>query len=59
MRHIGNLENKFHSNFAIDDGLCSNLVVRCEINARMNDIIIQQGQNMVGIPKRTISFYIH
>jgi hypothetical protein len=59
MRHGENLENKFHSNFVIDDGLCSNLALCCEINARMNDIIIQQGQNMVGIPKRTISFYIH
>jgi hypothetical protein len=52
-------KNNFHSNFAIDDGLCFNLALCCEINAHMNDIIAQQGQSMLGVPIKTISFYIH
>jgi hypothetical protein len=30
-----------HKFFVIDDGLCFNLAISCEINAHMNDIIIQ------------------
>ncbi len=37
----GNLENNFHLTFVIDDGLCLNLTLCCEINAYMNDIIVQ------------------
>ncbi len=40
MHHGGNLENNFHWNFVINDGLCSNLALCCEINPHMNDIII-------------------
>jgi hypothetical protein len=40
MHHGGNLENNFHWNFVIDDGLCPNLALSCETNAHMNDIII-------------------
>jgi hypothetical protein len=41
--HCGeNLEINFHWNFAIDDGLCLNLALCCEINTYMNDIIVQQ-----------------
>jgi len=36
------LENNIHWNFVIDDGLCPNLTLCCEINAHMNDIIVQQ-----------------
>jgi hypothetical protein len=32
----------FHNFFVIDDDLCSNLTLCCEINAYMNDIIVQQ-----------------
>jgi hypothetical protein len=32
----------FHYNFVIDDRLCLNLTLCCEINAHMNDIIVQQ-----------------
>jgi hypothetical protein len=42
MHHGENLENKFHSNFVIDDGLYPNLALCYEINAHMNDIIVQQ-----------------
>jgi hypothetical protein len=38
----GNLENNFHYNFVIDDGLCPILTLCCEINAHMNDIVVQQ-----------------
>jgi hypothetical protein len=54
MHHGGNLENNFHSNFVIDDGLCPNLVVCCEINANMNDIIWQQ--NIILICKALLHF---
>jgi hypothetical protein len=42
MHHGENLKNNFHSNFVIHDGLCPNLTLCCEINAHMNDIIVQQ-----------------
>ncbi len=47
MHHGGNLENNFHSNFVIDDGLCPNWIVCCEINAHMNDIILQQNITLI------------
>ncbi len=31
-----------HNNFGIDDGLCPNLALCFEINAHMNDIIVEQ-----------------
>jgi hypothetical protein len=41
--HYGeNLKNNFQWNFVIDDGLCPNLALCCEINAHMNDIIVQK-----------------
>jgi hypothetical protein len=41
--HCGeNLENKFHWNFVINDSLCLNPTLGCEINVYMNDIIVQQ-----------------
>ncbi len=54
MHHGGNLENYFHQNFVIDDGLCPNLALCCEINAHMNDIIVQQ--NIVLICKTFVIF---
>jgi hypothetical protein len=36
-----------HENFVIDDDLCSNLAICCEINAHMNDIIVQHGENTI------------
>ncbi len=36
MHHGENLGNNFHWNFIIDDGLCFNLTLCCEINAHMN-----------------------
>jgi len=42
MHHGGNLENNFHLNFVKDDGSYLNLTLCCEINAHMNDIIVQQ-----------------
>jgi len=32
----------FNEIFVIDDGLCPNQTLCCEINAHMNDIIVQQ-----------------
>jgi hypothetical protein len=66
MHHCGNLENIFHWNFVIDDGLCCNLTLCCEINAHMNDIIFQQNIILVckalsylfNSNKRTKKFYI-
>jgi hypothetical protein len=37
-----NLENNFHWNFVIDDSLCLNPTLGCEINVYMNDVIVQQ-----------------
>jgi hypothetical protein len=42
MHHGGNLENNFHQNFVKDDGPYPHLTLCCEINAHMNDILIQQ-----------------
>jgi hypothetical protein len=55
MHHGGNLENIFHQNFIIDDGLCPNLTLCCEINAHMNDIIVQQ--NIVLICRTLLCLY--
>jgi hypothetical protein len=55
MHHGENLENTFHQNFVIDDGLCPNLALCCEINAHMNDRIVQQ--NIVLICKTLSCFY--
>jgi len=41
IHHGGNLKISFHWNFVIDDGLCFNLTLCYEINAHMNDIIVQ------------------
>jgi hypothetical protein len=40
--HDENLKNHFHWNFVIDDDLCPNLKLCCEINVHMKDIMIQQ-----------------
>jgi hypothetical protein len=42
MHQGGNLENNFHYNFVKDDGSYPNLALCFEINAHMNDIIVQQ-----------------
>jgi hypothetical protein len=42
MHHGENLENSFHWNFVIDDDLCFNPTLCREINAHMNDIVVQQ-----------------
>jgi len=55
MHHGGNLENNFHQNFVKDDGSYPNLVLCCEINAHMNDIIVQQ--NIILIWKTMSHFY--
>jgi hypothetical protein len=34
MHHGENLDNIFHSNFVIDDGLSLNPALCCEVNAR-------------------------
>jgi len=36
MHYSENVENNFHKKFVIDDGLCHNLTLCCEINAHMN-----------------------
>jgi hypothetical protein len=41
--HCGeNLENNFYWNFVINDSLCLNPTLGCEINVYTNDIIVQQ-----------------
>ncbi len=55
MHYSENLENNFHSNFVIDNGICPNLALYCEINAHMNDIIVQQ--NIILICKALLHFY--
>jgi len=42
MHHGGNLKNNIQKKFVTYDGLCPNLASYCEVNAHMNDIIIQQ-----------------
>jgi hypothetical protein len=46
MHHGGNFENNSRK-FVIDDVLCSNLAICCGINAHMNDIIVQHGENTI------------
>jgi hypothetical protein len=66
MHHDGNLKNNFHSNFVINDGLCPNLALCCEINAHMNDIIVQQNiilicktlKHLYNSNKKTKKYYI-
>jgi hypothetical protein len=50
MHHGGNLKNNFHWNFVIDDDLCFNLTLCYEINANMNDIIVQQSIILITKP---------
>jgi hypothetical protein len=54
MHHGGHLENNFHQNFVRDDGSYPYLTLCCEINAHMNDIIVQQ--NIIWILK-TLSHF--
>ncbi len=54
MHHGEILENIFHQNFVIDDGVCPNLAFCFEINACMNDRIVQQ--NIVLIYKTLSCF---
>jgi len=54
MYHGENLENIFHQKFVIDDGVCPNLAFCCEINAHMDDRIVQQ--NIVLICKTLSCF---
>jgi hypothetical protein len=42
MHHGGNLENNFHWNFVINDSFCPKLTLCCEINAHINEIIVQK-----------------
>jgi hypothetical protein len=42
MHHGEILKNNFHGYFVINDGLCLKLALCCEINAYMNDTIIQK-----------------
>jgi hypothetical protein len=55
MHHGGILDSNFHQNFIIDDGLCPNLTLCYEINAHMNDIIVQH--NIILIYKALSHFY--
>jgi hypothetical protein len=54
IHHGGNFENNFHKIFVIDDGLCPNLALCYEINAHMNDLIIQQSIILI---LRTLSHF--
>ncbi len=56
MHHGGNLENNFHQNFVKDDGSYPNVAVCCEINAHMNDIIVQQNIILIW---RALSHFTH
>jgi hypothetical protein len=55
MHNGRNLKNNFHWNFVIDDCLYPNLPLCCEINAHMNDIIVQQ--SIILICKALSHFY--
>jgi hypothetical protein len=49
------LKNNIHWNFAIDDVLCSNLTLCCEINVHINDVIAQQSIVLICI---SLNFFL-